>query len=155
MQRVWWLPQRYTDHVPDIHRDWRRSYVDARSREYYPARARAAWKRTRPVEVGGTGRRAQQLSLLQRLHTRMSVERESGVAQSRNALRATPSRRFAAAGAFFQQCRFVRPNRLHHSMAGKRNSRSCAYPRVDGENARNFSKAFFAALHAQKIRSLV
>src|SRR5438046_6698955 len=91
MQRVWWLPQRYADHVPDIHRDWRRSYVDARSRQYYPALARAARKRTRPVEVAGTGRRAQQLSLLQRLHARMSIERESCVAQSRNALCAARS----------------------------------------------------------------
>src|SRR6202043_2009224 len=102
------------------------SHVDPWPREYHPALARVAQERTRSIEIGGTRSRAQQLSLLQRLHAGMPVERESRVAQSGNALRALETRRPPIARTFLQQRRFVGPNRLHRSLACECDARFCA-----------------------------
>src|SRR5207302_4466532 len=110
---------------------------------------------SRSVEISGTRRCAFELLVVQRLHARMPLERKSGVAEIRNALRALETRRLAVARALLQQCRSVRPNRLHHSVAFKCDCRSCAGPFIDGEDARDFREAFAATLHAAKIRSLV
>ena len=85
----------------------------------------------------------------------MPVKRQSRAAQSRNALRALPARRFATARAVLQQRRLVRPHRLHDATAGKRNCRFRAGPRLDGENARDFFEAIAPALRAGAVRSLV
>src|SRR4051794_41883516 len=85
----------------------------------------------------------------------MSVECESRVAESGNALRALETRRAAVARTILQQCRFVRPNRLHSALACERCGGSCAAPGRHGKDARNFGEAFAAAICARAVRSVV
>src|SRR5262249_53753345 len=112
-------------------------------------------KRTRPIEIRRARHRTEQLSLLQRLHPRMPVQREPGAAESGNASCALAPGRPAAARTNFQQCRFVRQTRLPYAELNESTARFEACARWNGENSWNLRTTLAAPLRQPTLRQMV
>src|SRR5207244_6131727 len=105
-----------------------------------------ARERTRSLALSRTGRRADQLPLLQGMHAGVPVQRESSAAQSGANVRATSTRRLAAARTDFQLGRFARPNRLRDAVACKCVFEFPATAGASGENNVTLRETFATTL---------
>src|SRR5207245_4341843 len=126
-----------------------------RHREHHSRSAGAASERTRSLALRGTGRCVEQLPLLQGVHSGVPFKRESSAAQSRANVRATSTRRLAAARTDFQLGRLVRPNRLRDAVACKCVFEFPATAGASGENNGTLRETFATTLCERTIRPLV
>src|SRR2546421_3592603 len=86
MQWLRWLSEGRADNVPDLSRHRRRNHVHAWTGQRHPENFAMAREWQRPAGVGRIGCGVEQLFVVQRLHARVPVERQSGIAKGGIAL---------------------------------------------------------------------
>ena len=151
VQRLRWMSERCADDVPDLPGNRRRSHVDAWPRECDPKNFAVAEERTRFARVRGIRCGAEQLSFVQGLHARVSVECKSSAAESGAAPRCDSQTWVELAGADSKPARFLGRSRLHVSATSEHSVGFRALPPADGERNRLIGQTDAAEIHERTV----